>query len=267
MTNPKDSSEKSPAEKETQPQQSQGGEEETAGAGGSSSSPPKEKGETAKSVAEVGGGSSSVVPPRPTQTGAGRGGAPTRLQPRAAASASRAVGSGGVGGTGGAGGEQGGGGGGGAGGGPTAVATAARAPPSGSGGRAKRKASEIIGPVGVEMVCSVCKRDFGSWKALSGHMRSHPERQWRGIFPPPVEPRFAAAQGQQPNPPDQPQPPTGQGVPEERVALDVDLNQPHQGEEEEGGEEASPPPPEPEKDAGGGAFDLNMPPASGDGDE
>lgn len=191
------------------------------------SPPEKQLAEDSSSPKKQGGEKSSADHQKPaaapeSQTGSGSG------------SASRVGGAGGI--SIGGGGEQGGGSG------STAVATAGRGP--GGGGRGKRKA-EIIGPVGVEMVCSVCKRDFGSWKALSGHMRSHPERQWRGIFPPPVEPRFAAAQAP---------------VREERVALDVDLNQPQREEEER----ASPPP---DAAGGAGAFDLNKPPASGDGEE
>ncbi|KAK9948258.1 hypothetical protein M0R45_003843 [Rubus argutus] len=33
--------------------------------------------------------------------------------------------------------------------------------------------------------CQVCNKRYTSWKALFGHMRSHPERSWRGVHPPP----------------------------------------------------------------------------------
>lgn len=36
-------------------------------------------------------------------------------------------------------------------------------------------------------VCPVCRRDdFPSFQSLSGHMKTHPERNWRGVNPPPT---------------------------------------------------------------------------------
>lgn len=37
-------------------------------------------------------------------------------------------------------------------------------------------------------VCSICSKNFPSMKSLFGHMRCHPEREWRGIQPPPRPP-------------------------------------------------------------------------------
>ncbi|KAL6340354.1 hypothetical protein AAG906_005806 [Vitis piasezkii] len=38
---------------------------------------------------------------------------------------------------------------------------------------------------GSEALCPVCSKSFRSKKAVYGHMRCHPDREWRGINPPP----------------------------------------------------------------------------------
>lgn len=37
----------------------------------------------------------------------------------------------------------------------------------------------------LEAACCVCHKKFTSMKALYGHMRFHPDRGWKGVFPPP----------------------------------------------------------------------------------
>lgn len=45
----------------------------------------------------------------------------------------------------------------------------------------------VVPPPGGPIFCPVCRRDdFPSRQSLSGHMKTHPERNWRGINPPPT---------------------------------------------------------------------------------
>ncbi|XP_038882231.1 zinc finger protein ZAT4-like [Benincasa hispida] len=53
------------------------------------------------------------------------------------------------------------------------------------GGQKGKKKGELIDPPSTEPKCATCGKTFGSWKAVFGHLRSHPEREYRGAFPPP----------------------------------------------------------------------------------
>ncbi|ERN19037.1 protein suppressor of hairy wing [Amborella trichopoda] len=51
-------------------------------------------------------------------------------------------------------------------------------------GERKRTLEETKKKNQQEPVCTLCKKTFPSLKSLFGHMRCHPERNWRGIQPP-----------------------------------------------------------------------------------
>ncbi|KAF5479142.1 hypothetical protein F2P56_005638 [Juglans regia] len=62
--------------------------------------------------------------------------------------------------------------------------------------RAKTNASVAI--MG-EPTCYVCRKKFPTMKALFGHMRSHPGREWRGVLPPPTEKNSASSSSSTPS--------------------------------------------------------------------
>ena len=46
----------------------------------------------------------------------------------------------------------------------------------------KRKASDLKDPPMGEPTCPECNKTFSSWKAVFGHMKMHPQRDYRGVF-------------------------------------------------------------------------------------
>ncbi|WVZ12893.1 hypothetical protein V8G54_017423 [Vigna mungo] len=50
----------------------------------------------------------------------------------------------------------------------------------------KRKTSIVRDPPSGKPTCPLCLKQFPTWKGAFGHMRAHPDRDYRGFFKPPV---------------------------------------------------------------------------------
>ncbi|XP_020216085.1 zinc finger protein ZAT2 [Cajanus cajan] len=62
----------------------------------------------------------------------------------------------------------------------------------------KRKTSEVRDPPRGKPICPVCNKEFTSWKAAFGHMRAHPNRDYRGFYKPPAFPSSSSSKDQPP---------------------------------------------------------------------
>ncbi|KAG2682752.1 hypothetical protein I3843_11G205200 [Carya illinoinensis] len=62
----------------------------------------------------------------------------------------------------------------------------------------RAKANANVAIMG-EPTCYVCGKKFPAMKALFGHMRSHPGREWRGVLPPPTEKNSASSSSSTPS--------------------------------------------------------------------
>ncbi|KAG7027829.1 Zinc finger protein ZAT3, partial [Cucurbita argyrosperma subsp. argyrosperma] len=128
-------------------------------------------------------------------------------------------------------------------------------PPQQQQVKAAKKKGELTEVPKGEPRCATCNKVFKSWKALFGHLRSHPERTYRGALPPPTAAELDIRRCQQ-------QLAStlltvAQEVAASRRGLDIDLNQPSTADDGHS----------PEK-TGGVGFDLNAdpPPESDDED-
>ncbi|XP_030524853.1 uncharacterized protein LOC115737039 [Rhodamnia argentea] len=57
---------------------------------------------------------------------------------------------------------------------------------SGSNNNSRGSSAKMAGGQEDLPTCVICHKSFPSMKSLYGHMRSHPERKWRGVQPPPA---------------------------------------------------------------------------------
>lgn len=71
--------------------------------------------------------------------------------------------------------------------------TVVQEPPAGEGRGKKRKGSEVKDPPSGKPSCPLCFKEFSSWKGAFGHMRKHPDREYRGFYKPPVSTPSSAA--------------------------------------------------------------------------
>lgn len=120
--------------------------------------------------------------------------------------------------------------------------------------KAAKKKGELTEVPKGEPRCATCNKVFKSWKALFGHLRSHPERTYRGALPPPTAAELDIRRCQQ-------QLAStlltvAQQVAASRRGLDIDLNQPSTADDGDS----------PEK-TGGVGFDLNVEPPPESDDE
>ncbi|KGN55600.1 uncharacterized protein LOC105435052 [Cucumis sativus] len=120
--------------------------------------------------------------------------------------------------------------------------------------KAAKKKGELTEVPKGEPRCATCNKVFKSWKALFGHLRSHPERTYRGALPPPTAAELDIRRCQQ-------QLAStlltvAQQVSASRRGLDIDLNQPSTADDGDS--------PDNTRDAG---FDLNLEPPPESDDE
>ncbi|KAK7406918.1 hypothetical protein VNO78_08554 [Psophocarpus tetragonolobus] len=62
----------------------------------------------------------------------------------------------------------------------------------------KRKTCLVRDPPSGKPTCPLCLREFPTWKGAFGHMRAHPDRDYRGFFHPPVFASPSSIEGQPP---------------------------------------------------------------------